>query len=807
MPMDIRTLAVVLGLANLVQAVVLVLLYRSHSSRPGLGCWAAGACAFATGFVCNYLRDMTVLGPAMIIANNVFFISGFVLLYRGIVRFFGQQERLRLVGAACLLIMLVIVYYTFVIPDLSARRVTMSLTIAGFSLLIAAALRASRSLYRAMDLLLVAFLANGLFFIFRAGQSISVVPNSTMFEASTLQVATYVVPLITTMLWTLGFVMLVSQRAQSESAEAREHFELIFNASPNAVLITSLHTGRFVSINDAFTRLTGYSREELQGRTTLESNIWHDSQVRSHIVEQLVTTGQCDSVELSFRHKDGHLIDGLFSSTIIKLQGEPHILSVTQDISERKKLEAELQQREAHYRMLTEDVSDVVWKMDNSFHFTYISPADERLRGFRNDEVVGHHVFELMTDKGIEAIKHGSMRRKEAEERGEEIDQLVFEVQQRCKDGSLVWTEIISIAERDANGIISGYHGVTRNINERKLAEMALAELNCRLEAMSSTDGLTGIANRRHFDEELVREYARHVRSGAELGLIMLDIDHFKAFNDTYGHVAGDECLQEIANIMVGCANRAADLVARYGGEEFVCILPETDLVGAVAIAEKIRQAIIARAIPHKASGVAAHITASLGVASMYCTADSSGRELLKQADDLLYLAKAHGRNQLESMLSTSEGRAGLLRHQKELFVQLAWRSAFCCGNQLIDTQHKTLFTAANLLMNAVLGGCSKEQIRPVIGNLLEETVRHFRDEEQYLDTIDFPGLTSHAAEHALLLEKGRQLVKMFEEDQLAIGDLFSFLTYEVVMQHMLDADRAFFPYVQEARQQLDADY
>jgi PAS domain S-box-containing protein len=132
-----------------------------------------------------------------------------------------------------------------------------------------------------------------------------------------------------------------------------------------------------------------------------------------------------------------------------------------------------LEEREAHFRLLTENVSDVIWKLDSNYHVTYISPADERLRGYKVDEIVGHHVFDLMTEQGVAIISEKMRQRIEAEKSGIQIDQLSFEVQQRCKDGNLVWTEILSTAERDANGKIIGFHGVSRNINERKRREEA----------------------------------------------------------------------------------------------------------------------------------------------------------------------------------------------------------------------------------------------------------------------------------------------------------------------------------------------
>jgi len=187
------------------------------------------------------------------------------------------------------------------------------------------------------------------------------------------------------------------------------------------------------------------------------------------------------------------------------------------------------------------------------------------------------------------------------------------------------------------------------DITERKRAAAALEESNRKLEVQSNTDGLTGISNRRHFDAVLAQEHARHARSGAELSLILLDLDHFKAFNDTYGHVKGDECLRQVARVMAKSARRPADLAARYGGEEFACILPETSRNGAAAIAEEIRQGIIALAIPHAGSSVAEHVTASLGVVTVRCAVGGSVEDIVAQVDKLLYKAKASGRNQIQS--------------------------------------------------------------------------------------------------------------------------------------------------------------
>jgi diguanylate cyclase (GGDEF)-like protein len=168
-----------------------------------------------------------------------------------------------------------------------------------------------------------------------------------------------------------------------------------------------------------------------------------------------------------------------------------------------------------------------------------------------------------------------------------------------------------------------------------------------RLRSLAATDGLTGLANRRRLDEALHAECKRLARTQSQLGLIMLDIDHFKAFNDTYGHIAGDDCLRNVASTLSAAMIRGHDLAARYGGEEFACILPETTLPGTAAVAERIQADIQGLAIAHEASKVAHIITGSFGVVSIKCDAATVPGDVLRAADACLYRAKAQGRNRI----------------------------------------------------------------------------------------------------------------------------------------------------------------
>ena len=196
---------------------------------------------------------------------------------------------------------------------------------------------------------------------------------------------------------------------------------------------------------------------------------------------------------------------------------------------------------------------------------------------------------------------------------------------------------------------VKGLHERTREL-EAVVEERtrALEAANRKLEALSNTDALTGIANRRHFDRVLTREWNRGQRAATPLALVMLDVDHFKHYNDRYGHLAGDDCLVALARVLVHAGRRAGDLVSRYGGEEFVVLASGTSGLDALATARFIQSEVWALALPHAetAPGI---VTVSLGVASVVPSTQHTPEHLLREADSALYRAKQSGRNCVQS--------------------------------------------------------------------------------------------------------------------------------------------------------------
>lgn len=310
----------------------------------------------------------------------------------------------------------------------------------------------------------------------------------------------------------------------------------------------------------------------------------------------------------------------------------------------------QLSESQSLYKLLTEDTLDVLWKTDAQLCLTYVSPSDERLRGFVADEVVGHPVFEMFTDEGIALVKKLLAQKPAVEPDGTRKGFVTFEVQHRCKDGRLLWAEVLSRPEHDAHGKLVGFHGITRETTKRR-------QMEDRVRQLALYDPLTNLPNRRLLADRLNRALAAGKRSGRLGAVMFMDLDNFKALNDSHGHSAGDLLLVEVASRL--CAHvRGMDTVARLGGDEFVVMLQELDAdlalthLRAAAIAEKIRLCLSEpyrlelRAPNGGRSSIEHHCTASIG-AVLFSGDAVTYEEIFMNADAAMYRAKAAGRNQV----------------------------------------------------------------------------------------------------------------------------------------------------------------
>lgn len=292
--------------------------------------------------------------------------------------------------------------------------------------------------------------------------------------------------------------------------------------------------------------------------------------------------------------------------------------------------------------LIAEYSSDVIAQVGADMTLKYISPSSERLFGLSPAQVIGRSITQFLCPEDLPIVAESTRRMNAGEATGATLTVRVIR-----GDGTLMWVEV---ASRLIGEAVPGEPGdravMMRDVSDRKLLED-------ELRAMAMKDGLTGLANRRAFDEALLTEWKRTVREKSQMSLLLIDIDHFKQFNDAHGHQVGDDCLRSVAAALQSAALRPGDLVARYGGEELVIVLPGADSEASALVAERMRATVEGLRIPHgpELGGV---LTVSIGAATALARDGGSAempQTLLASADRALYTAKAAGRNCCKSTL------------------------------------------------------------------------------------------------------------------------------------------------------------
>jgi diguanylate cyclase (GGDEF)-like protein/PAS domain S-box-containing protein len=306
-----------------------------------------------------------------------------------------------------------------------------------------------------------------------------------------------------------------------------------------------------------------------------------------------------------------------------------------------RKTQGELRQIAALHKLVVENSRDAIILGDLDGTQTYVSPGIKALTGWDPKDLVGQPSRDLIHPADVVEVELAMRALRAGSEGG------TLEYRARKTDGEYFWVEGSLRVYRDpATGRPIGYLNLVRDISERKRSEEHLQSAYRAMESLVVVDALTGISNRRRFDEALASEWRRALRDGDKLSLLLIDADHFKRYNDTYGHVRGDSCLKQIAEAALDVVLRPGDLVARYGGEEFAVVLPGTDENGARAVAEDICQAVRNRRLPHEgnAPGI---VTVSIGCATVIPQRGKSQQDLIESADQALYRAKGRGRNRV----------------------------------------------------------------------------------------------------------------------------------------------------------------
>ncbi len=435
-----------------------------------------------------------------------------------------------------------------------------------------------------------------------------------------------------------------------QSAQA---LRVAIEAMPVGVSWANLTDQKIIFMNRKFTEIFGYKDGDFVDIVEWVEKTYPFAEDRElvaqtwgkYLAAQEGSEIALEPMEVRVLCKDGSIKTILNSGVILPETG--WALATFVDISDRKRNELELQaaerragENEAIYRLLLDHSPEMIILSPFDESRRYVSSAVKQITGFTAEEYLAMKSTDTFhpDDRGLAERVMSDLRRGKLEH--------LFRYRIARKDGDFGWVEAILTGYVDpVSRQVSGYVATVRDIDEEVRREERLLSEYKALSEAAALDELTGIANRRAFNRAVENEAMRHTRSTRDLSLLMVDVDHFKRYNDLYGHPAGDACLKAIAETLRQNVRRGTDLAARIGGEEFVILMPMTDGVGAERVAAKVIAAVSALALPHGQSphGV---VTVSIGVSSWPAATPLDTDMLLARADRALYQAKEAGRNQ-----------------------------------------------------------------------------------------------------------------------------------------------------------------
>lgn len=622
MNIDLATIALILVLSSIFQAVFILLL---SSKYPGVDHFGVSCSFYALGFLFVMFQGSNANDLITVVLGNSLLLLALIFQYMGLVRFLELPENRwfpRLVFGFCLL---TLVYFQFIFDSISLRIFFVYLSSGLIALLVANTLRKKRNALvpRQIPILFFIFVSAGIFAVLRAFYALFSPPITNALAPALFQVLSFTGAFIINIIVTFTFIMMINERLSSDIRSAKEQFEQIFNLSPDASLITTLPDGKIVNFNLGFLIFTGFSQEEVQNKSLLELNLYENPSDRERLLKELATNQSVDDFELNFRNKNKEIRICSVSAKIIIMNNTPHIISIINDITNRKYAETALIKSEEKYRFLTEFASDVIWLFNLTQNkFTYMSPSIFQLRGLTPEEAMAENLANSMTSESLQRVRADLRKNvKTFIANPSAPNTYLIEIQQPCKNGRLIWVEVSTKYRYHVSGDIE-LVGVSRNIDKRKQAEEAVLYL-------SYHDQLTGLYNRRFYEEELLRlDTPRNL----PIALIMADVNGLKLINDAYGHQMGDKILKEFAEILKNEC-RHDEIASRVGGDEFVIMFSHTDQKSVENIIKRLNAGISNVRIDHTILSV------SMGFALKEDPMDDLN-DVFKRAEDAMYQHK-----------------------------------------------------------------------------------------------------------------------------------------------------------------------
>jgi diguanylate cyclase (GGDEF)-like protein/PAS domain S-box-containing protein len=436
----------------------------------------------------------------------------------------------------------------------------------------------------------------------------------------------------------------VTERKHAEDA-LRESENKFRNLSEQSIVgIYLIQDSRFAYVNSRFARIHGYEPEEIIDRKSIRDLVFPEDLYK---LDQTKDPGH-EGFQFEFRivTKTGEIKTIEIYGATTSFKGRPAVIGTLVDVTERKQTEESLRWKTAFLEAQVNSSLDGILVIDavgNTILQNRRTIEMWKIPQNTLEQQDRRRQFKCLTGMAKQPKK---LRDKMLHLHRNPDETGRYEIE--LKNGVVLDTYSCPVVGQ--HGEHYGRIWTFRDITE-------LRHYWNMLENLSATDGLTELPNRRRFDEFLSREWRRGLRDQSLLSLILMDIDYFKEFNDHYGHLAGDDCLRQVASVLDEVVRRPGDLVARYGGEEFACVLPETDGRGAVLVAEKIQERMDLLKIPHGFSAASDHVTLSFGVATVIPKKGQNQSHLIDLADKLMYSAKQAGRHAIRDWRQPTKGR------------------------------------------------------------------------------------------------------------------------------------------------------
>jgi len=568
MKIDISTIALIIVISNIMLAILIFFQSYINKKYRGIIFFAIGSTLYAIGFLLILMQEIISITFLTVVFGNSLLLLAIIFQYYGLMRFLEIKVHSNTINLLFVIVFFALFYFEYFDNNITFRVLIINLSIAIVSFLISLSILGNMfcNIKTSIYLLSGLYLINGGFLTLRAIISVFLAPINQALSPEFLQIILFSEIFVVSLLTTFGVVFLINKRVSAEISEVKDHFELIFNLSPDVTLITRFDDGLIVNYNNRFLELSGYSREEVMGKSINELNVYEKDTGRQDMLTRLNENGFCKNIDTKFRCKDGHNILCIVSAEKINLNNSLHIISIIRDITDRKKAEDALKSSEEKYRLLTEFASDVIWVLNlTNQKFTYMSPSILLLRGFTVEESMNESLEESMTSESFVIVNDAITRNMdEFIANPKDCTDFIIQAKQPCKNGDIIWIEISAKFRYNTDRDIE-IVGVSRNIEKRKLIENQILYL-------SYHDEMTGLYNRRFYEEELKR--LDNVKN-YPLVLIMADINGLKLNNDAFGHQTGDLLIKKISSILKKECQED-EIVARIGGDEFVILLPRT---------------------------------------------------------------------------------------------------------------------------------------------------------------------------------------------------------------------------------------